>query len=282
MIARADALAALDRRHVRRRRRRRRDHRRRGGARRRHARLQRRARREGRLRVGHVEPLVEARPRRPALPAELRPRPRARGAARAPAAGQRWRRTSSSPLPLVVPAFDGARPDRLVGVGLNLYDVMSVDKLAPARRGRDTGGESDARLEPGPPPHHHRRRGRRAAARARRPRADVRLPVLRLPDRRRAARADRAGRGRALRRGLRQRLRGHRARRGGRPRRAASACATALRGERVRRARRQRRQRDRRLGRPPAPRRAARRGRGAAHPPEPRHAHHAAPRRRCR
>ncbi|HEX4187152.1 MAG TPA: glycerol-3-phosphate dehydrogenase/oxidase [Solirubrobacteraceae bacterium] len=46
------------------------------------------------------------------------------------------------PLPLVVPAFDGARPDRLVGVGLNLYDVMSVtdrrsagDKLR-SRRGR--------------------------------------------------------------------------------------------------------------------------------------------------
>src|SRR5207302_1787078 len=32
------------------------------------------------------------------------------------------------PLPLVVAAFDGARPDRLVGVGLNLYDVMSVDR----------------------------------------------------------------------------------------------------------------------------------------------------------
>jgi glycerol-3-phosphate dehydrogenase len=30
------------------------------------------------------------------------------------------------PLPLVVPAFEGARPDRLMGVGLNLYDVMSV------------------------------------------------------------------------------------------------------------------------------------------------------------
>jgi glycerol-3-phosphate dehydrogenase len=30
------------------------------------------------------------------------------------------------PLPMVVPAFEGARPDRLVGVGLNLYDVMSV------------------------------------------------------------------------------------------------------------------------------------------------------------
>ncbi len=30
------------------------------------------------------------------------------------------------PLPLVVSAFDGAHPDRLTGVGLNLYDVMSV------------------------------------------------------------------------------------------------------------------------------------------------------------
>jgi glycerol-3-phosphate dehydrogenase len=32
------------------------------------------------------------------------------------------------PLALVVPAFEGAHPDRLVGVGLNLYDVMSVDR----------------------------------------------------------------------------------------------------------------------------------------------------------
>ncbi len=38
------------------------------------------------------------------------------------------------PLPLLVPAFDGARPDRLVGVGLNLYDVMSVDKLRARRK----------------------------------------------------------------------------------------------------------------------------------------------------
>ena len=36
---------------------------------------------------GHLEPLEQARPRRPALPAELRPRARARGAARAPADG---------------------------------------------------------------------------------------------------------------------------------------------------------------------------------------------------
>jgi glycerol-3-phosphate dehydrogenase len=33
------------------------------------------------------------------------------------------------PLQLVVPAFEGARPDRLVGVGLNLYDVMASSGL---------------------------------------------------------------------------------------------------------------------------------------------------------
>ena len=33
------------------------------------------------------------------------------------------------PLPLVVAAFDGARPDRMTGVGLNLYDVMAVERL---------------------------------------------------------------------------------------------------------------------------------------------------------
>ncbi len=37
------------------------------------------------------------------------------------------------PLPLVVAAFDGQRPDRLTGMGLNLYDVMSVDKLRTRR-----------------------------------------------------------------------------------------------------------------------------------------------------
>jgi glycerol-3-phosphate dehydrogenase len=46
------------------------------------------------------------------------------------------------PLPLVVPAFDGARPDRLMGVGLNLYDVMSVDReRLRARRPRRSRGE---------------------------------------------------------------------------------------------------------------------------------------------
>jgi glycerol-3-phosphate dehydrogenase len=46
------------------------------------------------------------------------------------------------PLALVVPAFDGVRPDRLMGVGLNLYDVMSVDReRLRARRARRGRGE---------------------------------------------------------------------------------------------------------------------------------------------
>jgi glycerol-3-phosphate dehydrogenase len=45
------------------------------------------------------------------------------------------------PLALVVPAFGGARPDRLTGVGLNLYDVMSVDRdRLRARRARRPRG----------------------------------------------------------------------------------------------------------------------------------------------
>ncbi|UTI63191.1 glycerol-3-phosphate dehydrogenase/oxidase [Paraconexibacter antarcticus] len=50
------------------------------------------------------------------------------------------------PLPLVVAAFDGQRPDRLVGVGLNLYDVMSVDKIRGrvGRRGTIPAGAESA------------------------------------------------------------------------------------------------------------------------------------------
>ena len=52
------------------------------------------------------------------------------------------------PLRLVVPAFDGARLDRLVGLGLNAYDVMAVDRLrrrSPLgrRRGARAREESD-------------------------------------------------------------------------------------------------------------------------------------------
>ena len=59
------------------------------------------------------------------------------------------------PLPLVVPAFDGARPDRLTGIGLNMYDVMSTvrrrgrddDYWSPARH-RTVGGDEVAELLP--------------------------------------------------------------------------------------------------------------------------------------
>ena len=40
------------------------------------------------------------------------------------------------PLALVVPAFDSKRPDRLLGMGLNMYDVMASD-----RRRRRSGGD---------------------------------------------------------------------------------------------------------------------------------------------
>ncbi|HEY0516707.1 MAG TPA: glycerol-3-phosphate dehydrogenase/oxidase [Solirubrobacteraceae bacterium] len=51
------------------------------------------------------------------------------------------------PLPLVVPAFEGARPDRLVGVGLNLYDVMSRDR-------RDRRARKSARADSWSPDRH--------------------------------------------------------------------------------------------------------------------------------
>jgi glycerol-3-phosphate dehydrogenase len=47
------------------------------------------------------------------------------------------------PLPLLVPAFEGKRPDRLTGVGLNMYDVMATDRLR--RRGRDASDWSPDR-----------------------------------------------------------------------------------------------------------------------------------------
>ena len=39
------------------------------------------------------------------------------------------------PLPLLIPAFDGRRPDRVLGVGLNMYDVMATERRR--RRGGD-------------------------------------------------------------------------------------------------------------------------------------------------
>jgi len=43
------------------------------------------------------------------------------------------------PLQMVVAAFEGAHPDRLVGIGLNMYDVMATPRLR-GRRGRRGAG----------------------------------------------------------------------------------------------------------------------------------------------
>ena len=45
------------------------------------------------------------------------------------------------PLRLVVPAFDGARPDLLVGIGLNMYDVMATPRLRARRAARRAAAE---------------------------------------------------------------------------------------------------------------------------------------------
>jgi glycerol-3-phosphate dehydrogenase len=45
------------------------------------------------------------------------------------------------PLQMVVPAFNGARPDRLTGIGLNMYDVMAAPSLRSRRSARRGGPE---------------------------------------------------------------------------------------------------------------------------------------------
>jgi glycerol-3-phosphate dehydrogenase len=70
------------------------------------------------------------------------------------------------PLALIVPAFDGVRPDRLMGMGLNLYDAMSVDRerlragraaIGRSRRARAERAQSapvaevEPRVQPAPP-----------------------------------------------------------------------------------------------------------------------------------
>jgi glycerol-3-phosphate dehydrogenase len=49
------------------------------------------------------------------------------------------------PLPMVVAAFDGARPDRLTGIGLNMYDVMATPVRGRRGARRDESYWSPAR-----------------------------------------------------------------------------------------------------------------------------------------
>src|SRR5581483_4640323 len=57
------------------------------------------------------------------------------------------------PLQIVIPAFDGARPDRLVGVGLNMYDVMSAPRLGRRRSARRASASEDREADWSPQRH---------------------------------------------------------------------------------------------------------------------------------
>ena len=48
------------------------------------------------------------------------------------------------PLPFLVPAFEGARPDRRLGVGLNMYDVMASRGRRHRRRSEREAAEEGA------------------------------------------------------------------------------------------------------------------------------------------
>jgi glycerol-3-phosphate dehydrogenase len=52
-----------------------------------------------------------------------------------------------TPLQIVVPAFDGARPDRLVGIGLNMYDVMATPRLRGRRAARRAAARARAQRD---------------------------------------------------------------------------------------------------------------------------------------
>jgi glycerol-3-phosphate dehydrogenase len=61
------------------------------------------------------------------------------------------------PLKMVVPAFEGARPDRLVGIGLNMYDVMATPRLrGRSRRERRATGSAEFNGETDWSPARHR------------------------------------------------------------------------------------------------------------------------------
>ena len=52
------------------------------------------------------------------------------------------------PLPFVVPAFTGRRPDRTMGIGLNMYDVMASPPLRGRIAARRNGGPAPGEWHP--------------------------------------------------------------------------------------------------------------------------------------
>ena len=182
------------------------------------------------------------------------------------------------PLPFVLPAFDGSRrPDRLTGIGLNMYDVMAAPSLRgrrSARRAAAADGESEwsparHRLIDGdevsrllPAIAHRRPSGGYLFYDCQTDDARLVLTVLGEAERFGAVCANRL-RVAELRASDGIRGGGRGVRRGG--------------GRVVRHPRRERGQRHRRVGRPDPPRRAALRGGVAADRPQPGQPRHPAP-----
>jgi glycerol-3-phosphate dehydrogenase len=121
------------------------------------------------------------------------------------------------PTPFLVPSLGDDKRNRLIGIGLNMYDVMATSRVGQARRDRrrDTAirGEGSDRLvddERWSPDRHRTIPGAEAAERVPALAArDPREAYLRLPDRRRAPRPHDPGGGRTLRRGPAQWARRH-------------------------------------------------------------------------
>ena len=242
-------------------------------ARRRLPRLLGRDRRARRLGDRHLQPLLEDGPRRPALPAELRPRPRPRGTAGAPAHGPA---RAAPRLPDAVPGADPRRGqrvaqdrDRAQHVRRDGHDARRPGAPRAARRGRaraTTGRRTATARSPARRRSSWCPRWRRASPRAPTSSTTARPTTCGWCSRssaRRSASA-RVCLNRAEVTGLLEED----------GRAAGVMCRDLESGEHVRDRGRQRDQRDRRLGRPDPPRGDPRRGRGAADRPQPRHAHH--------
>ena len=154
-----------------------------------------------------------------------------------------------TPVPGPRPGRGAPRPQARHRAEHVRRDGDDPGRAQPPRAARLQGGGRGLLLVARPPPHD---RPRGAAGTGPGPdlaRPQGRLPLLRLPDRRRAPGADDPRRGRALRRGDAERRRGDRGARRRRPRhrrrRRRGGVGRALRGRR-----RPCRQRDRRLRRP--------------------------------
>ena len=97
------------------------------------------------------------------------------------------------PTPFLVPTLGEDRRDRRIGIGLNMYDVMATSRIGRGRSQRAEHARESATT--GRPDRHRTISGEEAAelVPALGPlEPELRLPLLRLPDRRRAAGADRS------------------------------------------------------------------------------------------